>query len=144
MENNQDPSFQEGAGAPERTGEGQVVETIREIRQLLDEGDHQSALALFGRFHPVDQGAVLMGLAHVPQLKILTELTPGATAEILENIEPEEAAEVTERLETSVLSQILDEARPDVAAHILRLSMLGCTATTPPYANILLARRVGK
>ena len=35
------------------------------------------------------QGAVLMGLAHLPQLEMLTELTPGATAEILENIEPE-------------------------------------------------------
>ena len=121
MENNRDPSVQEVAGALERPAEGQVRETIREVRQLLDEGDHESALALFGRLHPVDQGTVLMGLAHVQQLEMLSELTPGATAEILENIEPEEAAAVTERLETTALSQILDEVRPDVAADILRL-----------------------
>ena len=121
MDNNQDPLFQEESGALEHPAEGQVVETIREIRRLLDEGDHRPALALFGQLHPVDQGAVLMGLAHLPQLEMLTELTPGATAEILENIEPEEAAELTERLETTVLSEILDEACPDVAADILRL-----------------------
>ena len=121
MDNNQDPPVQEDTGAMERAAEGQVVETIREIRQLLDEGNHQSALGLFGRFHPVDQGMFLMGLAHEPQLKILTELAPGAVAEILENIEPEEAAEITERLESRALSQILDEASPDVAADILRL-----------------------
>ena len=120
MDNNQDPSIREDAGALERPAEEQVVETIREVRQLLDGGDHPAALALFGRLHPVDQGTVLMGLAHVPQLKLLTELAPGATAEILENIEPEEAAEVTGRLETTSLSQILDEASPDVAADILR------------------------
>ena len=121
MDNNQDPSVQEDAGALERPAEGQVGETIREVRQLLDEGDHQSALALFGRLHPVDQGTVLMGLAHVLQLEMLTELTPGAIAEILENIEPEAAVEVSEILETTALSQILDEASPDVAADILRL-----------------------
>ena len=121
MDNNQDPLFQEEAGALERPAEGQVVETIREVRRLLDEGYHRPALALFGRLHPVDQGAILMGLAHLPQLEMLTELTPGATAEILENIEPEEAAELTEGLETTALSQILDEASPDVAADILRL-----------------------
>ena len=121
MDNNQDPSVQEDAGALEPTTEGQVGETIRDVRQLLDEGDHQSALALFVRLHPVDQGMILIGLAHAPQLAILTELTPGATAEILENIEPEEAAEVTQRLEAPALSQILDEVSPDVAADILRL-----------------------
>jgi len=121
MDNNQDPSVQEDAEGLEYTAEGQVGETIREVRQLLDEGDHQSALDLFVRLHPVDQGTVLMGLAHVPQMEILTELTPGATAEILENIEPEEAAEVTDRLDPTVLSQILDEASLDVAADILRL-----------------------
>ena len=121
MDNNQESSVQEDAGAMERAAEGQVVETTREVRRLLDEGDHQSALALFGQLHPVDQGTVLMGLAHGPQLNILTELTPGATAEILENIEPEDAAEVTERLETTALSQILDEVSSDVAADILRL-----------------------
>ena len=121
MDNNQDPSVQEDAGALERPAEGQVGETIREVRQLLDEGDHQSALALFGRLHPVDQGTVLMVLAHVLQLEMLTELTPGAIAEILENIEPEAAVEVSEILETTALSQILDEASPDVAADILRL-----------------------
>ena len=116
MDNNQEPSIREDAGAVELPAEGQVGETIREFRQLLEEGDHQSALAMFVRLHPVDQGTVLMGLAHVPQLAVLTELTPGATAEILENIEPEEAAEVTQRLETTALSQILDEVGPDVAA----------------------------
>ena len=121
MDNDQDPSIQEDAGALERPAEGQVVETLREVRQLLDEGDHQSALALFGRLHPVDQGTVLMGLADAPRLEMLTELAPGATAEILEYIDPKEAAEVTERLEITVLSQILDEARPDVAVDILRL-----------------------
>ena len=120
MDNNQDPSFQEEAGALEPSAEGQVVETIREVRRLLDEGNYPSALALFGRLHPVDQGTVLMGLGHVAQVEVLTELTPGATAEILENIEPEEAAELTSRLETTALSQILDEAGPDVAADILR------------------------
>ena len=100
---------------------GGFRETIREVRQFLDEGDYEAALALFGRLHPVDQGTVLIGLAHAPQLEMLTKLTPGATAEILENIEPEEAAEVSERLETTALSQILDEASPNVAADILRL-----------------------
>ena len=121
MDKDRDPSAQEGTRIPESASEGQVVETIREVRRLLEDGDHQAALALFGRFHPVDQGTVLMGLAHDPQLKILTELTPGATAEILEIIEPEEAAEVTQRLGVTALSQILDEASPDVAADILRL-----------------------
>ena len=82
MDNNQEPSIQEDAGALESPAEGQVGETIREIRQFLEEGDHQSALALFGRLHPVDQGTVLMRLAHAPQLEMLTELAPGATAEI--------------------------------------------------------------
>ena len=121
MDKDRDPSAQEGTRIPESASEGQVVETIREVRRLLEDGDHQAALALFGRFHPVDQGTVLMGLAHEPQLKILTGLTPGATAEILEIIEPEEAAEVTQRLGVTALSQILDEASPDVAADILRL-----------------------
>ena len=121
MDNNQDPPVPEDAGDFEFTAEGQVGETIREVRQLLDDGDHESALALFVRIHPVDQGTVLMGLAHVPQLAILTELTPGATAEVLENMEPEEAAEVTQRLEPTVVSHILDEVRPEVAADILRL-----------------------
>ena len=121
MDNDQDPSVREDTRAAERAVEGQVGETIREVRQLLDGGDRQSALALFGRLHPVDQGMVLMGLAHATQLEMLTELTPGATAEILENIEPEEAAEVTQGLETAALAQILDEASADVAADVLRL-----------------------
>ena len=121
MDNNNDPLIQEDAEAVERPAEGHVGSTIREVRHLLDEGDHQSALALFGRLHPEDQGTVLMGLAHAPQLKLLTALGPGATAEILENIDPKEAAEVTERLETTTLSQILDETSADVAADILRL-----------------------
>ena len=121
MDDNQEPPVQEEAGDLEGTAEGQVGETIREVRHFLDEGDLQEALALFVRIHPVDQGTVLIGLAHAPQLAILTELTPGAIAEILENMEPEEAAEVTQRLGPTVLSQILDEARSDVAADILRL-----------------------
>ena len=121
MEDRQDPTIEVEASGIDTSAEGLVQETIREVRNFLEEGDPQSALALFARLHPVDQGEVLVALAHEPRQDVLTALTPGATAEILEQIEPEEATEVTERLDATVLSQILDEASPDVAADILRL-----------------------
>ena len=121
MDNNQDPPVREDNRAFELATEGHVGETIHELRHLLEDGNHQAALARFGSLHPVDQGTVLMGLAHAPQSTMLAELTPGAAAQILEHLEPEEAADLTERMEATALSHILDEASPDVAADILRL-----------------------
>jgi magnesium transporter len=92
---------------------------VRETRELLDQGDVESALAFFRQIHPADQGEVLVEMDDRIRLKMLAALLPDETAEIIEHIEPEDAIDVFEGVDVATLSSILDETSADVAADIL-------------------------
>ena len=64
---------------------------VRETRDLLEQGDIDSALAFFRQIHPADQGDVLVAIRARIRLILLAVLEPSETAEIIEHIEPEEA-----------------------------------------------------
>jgi magnesium transporter len=93
---------------------------VRETRELLDQGDIESALAFFRQIHPADQGEVLVEMDDRVRLKMLAALLPDETAEIIEHIEPEDAVNVFEGVDAATLSSILDETSADVAADILK------------------------
>ena len=104
----------------ERSIEERARELAQQLRQMLAGADRESAVALFNKLRPVDQGEVLMELSREPQQVLLAALPPEETAEILGHLEPEAAVEVAEGMAAPALSQVLDEARPDVAADILK------------------------
>ena len=120
-------NMQEPITAPEnpeitdlvRRRENLLRALVRETRDLLEQGDIESALAFFRQIHPADQGDVLVEMDDQIRLKMLAALLPDETAEIIEHIEPEDAVDVFEGLDVATLSSILDETRADVAADIL-------------------------
>ena len=120
MEHPRNSSPEADAGNQATPREERVQELVRETRRSILEGNAESALALFNRLHPVDQGEVLLELATEPRQELLAALSPTEAAEILDHIEPEQAVEVFQGVETPTLSHILDEASPDVAADILK------------------------
>jgi magnesium transporter len=103
-----------------RPYDDQADQLIREVRSLLRQGDHITALLRFDELHPADQGQILATIDPEPRRDLLSTLTPNEMADILEQLEPEEAVGISREIETSRLAQILDAARPDVAADILK------------------------
>lgn len=101
--------------------EGLVELAAVEIRELLDRGQTDAALALFRRLHPVDQGEVLVNVGEGSQLPLLEGLPPVETADILEDLQPKAAAELSEGIQTDRLARILEQTSPDAAADILQL-----------------------
>ncbi|HLF05067.1 MAG TPA: magnesium transporter [Dehalococcoidia bacterium] len=98
----------------------QLEDLLKELRELLEAGRREEALARFNQLHPADQGEVLVQLAQESRREFFAGLAPDAAAEVLEHLEPEEAVTVSEGVASPVLSRILDEASPDVAADILQ------------------------
>jgi magnesium transporter len=92
---------------------------VRETRDLLEQGDIDSALAFFRQIHPADQGDVLVAIRARIRLILLAVLEPSETAEIIEHIEPEEAVAIFVGMDVATLINILDETRQDVVADIL-------------------------
>lgn len=92
---------------------------IVEIRKLLERERLESALALFDRLHPADQGVVLVDLSDETQQDIISNIPSDGTAEILKHIGAAEAVHVAELISPDVLAGILDAAHPAVAADVL-------------------------
>ncbi len=101
---------------PREQGEG----AWRQIHDLLEREEFESALDLFNALHRADQAYVLRLLSGLHQQALLNTLTSEDSAKVLEHLSPEEAVEVFGEVETSSLSEILDDARPEVAADVLR------------------------
>jgi magnesium transporter len=119
MENRPTTSEETQVAEEESSREKLLQALVRETRNLLEQGESETALAFFRQMHPVDQAEVLVGLTRSVKQQLLTALGPNENAEILEHVDPEEAIQVLEGIENPVVSQILDETSPDVAADIL-------------------------
>ena len=92
---------------------------VRETRNLLEQGDIDSALAFFCQIHPADQGDVLVAIRDLIRLILLAGLEPSETAAIIEHIEPEEAVAIFVGMNVAPVVNILYETSSDVVADIL-------------------------
>ena len=94
---------------------------VHQIRDLLNDGQADTALARFRQLYPVDQGDVLENMAESSQVLLLEALSPTETADILEEMEPQAAADVSKEVPSDRLARILEQTSTDVAADILQL-----------------------
>ena len=94
---------------------------VHQIRDLLNDGQADTALARFRQLYPVDQGDVLENMAESGQVLLLEALSPRETADILEEMEPQAAADVSKEVPSDRLARILEQTSTDFAADILQL-----------------------
>ena len=99
--------------------QNQIEVLIKQLRQVLAEGNIQDAVALLEPLRPADQAILFDDLEEMEQDELLPRLNPEDSADILEELGNEDAAEIANRLEAGNLAAILDYMEPDEVADIL-------------------------
>lgn len=93
--------------------------TLEQIRQLLEKGEVEPAIAALIRLRPADRADAFADLAEDDQAALFPRLDIPAAADLLEELEDSAAASAAESLPTERLADVLDEMEPDEAADIL-------------------------
>lgn len=97
----------------------QIEITLDEIRNALEAGQVEEAIAALIKLHPADRAEAFSDLDGEDQAALLPQLDIPSTADLLEELEDEEAADVAIGLPTDLLADVLDEMEPDEAADVL-------------------------
>lgn len=96
-----------------------IDDVLTTVRDALDRGAIQDAIAVLEQLRPPDQAEVFEELDTDDQAALLPRLEPDDSANILEELEDEDAADVAEQIDPTSLARILDEMEPDEAADLL-------------------------
>lgn len=94
---------------------------IEKVRDLLEAGNTESALADIAELHPADQAEAIAALSPELRAPLLPRLPQETLADILEYLKEEPRRQLVMELEVAVLGPVLDLVDSDVAADILRL-----------------------
>lgn len=92
---------------------------LARLRDALEQGNLDAAVAIINALQPADQADLLEGLSDTDQVTLLSQLAPADSADVLEEMEDVSAAALAELLPLSELADILDEMEADEAADVL-------------------------
>ena len=97
----------------------QLINTIEEVRRLLESGQRHEAAALIAPLLPPDQAEIFEDLSLEEQTRLLKAAGIRQAANILEFLDDDDAANLAENLDVTLLARVLDLMEPDEAADLL-------------------------
>ncbi len=100
--------------------EEHLENVVEVIRDLVETGRADNAVALLSTRHPADQADLLEELDEEVLDKLLAALSPEQAADIFENLHEEMRADLARRLPPLVLARVLDHVDDDVEADIVQ------------------------
>ncbi len=98
---------------------GNLDEILEQVRDALESGEVNKAIAALESLHPADRAEAFLDLEDPEQRTLLHELDNQTTADLLEEMSDSEALEVAASLPPEELAEVLDEMSPEGAADIL-------------------------
>lgn len=93
--------------------------TLEQIREALEKGQFDVAVAVLGEYHPADKAELFAELDEEHQEALFPELSPQESAEILQELTPAHAADLVSDLPDHRLVSIVERMQPDEAADLL-------------------------
>ncbi|HWC29910.1 MAG TPA: magnesium transporter [Dehalococcoidia bacterium] len=97
------------------------MEALRDqLRQLVEDGALDRAVALLAEEHPADQADLIYELADGDASRVIRVLPIDQLAEVIEFLNEDLRAEVLPELPAEVLAPVLDQLDEDVAADIVQ------------------------
>lgn len=99
--------------------EPEVGVSTEDVRELLKEGDVDSALSQLSSLHPADQAEVVADLDPHLRSRVVSALPRDRLADLLGYLPDEDRSRLAAELVPGVMGPLLDLVEPDVAADVL-------------------------